>query len=251
MRRSSALITSLLMALLAAEAQAQQEFSAEGAKACLECHESDKIMGILDTPHADPKNPHSPASVHQCESCHGPSATHMNFPLHVGNIRFSRGDESTTVEARNGSCLECHRKGSRANWTMGPHGLEEIACVNCHSIHKSRDPALSQQAQTALCTEACHKTILDEEASENSSHPLTGEDRFLCTDCHNPHGPIELSTCNTCHPQNAVAFAKLPTKARNYHERALAEKIDCTRCHTAFVHAAPEMSVNQHTGQAP
>ena len=217
-----------------------QAFSQGGAKACLKCHESEKIMGILDTPHANPDDPKTPAAEHQCESCHGPSATHMNFPLQVGNIRFSKHDASTDTKARDEACLNCHKTGQQANWKMGPHGFENVACVDCHSLHKSRDPALSSQLQTQQCTEACHKPIIST-APEKSAHPLLGDKRMLCTTCHNPHGPLELSMCSSCHTQSQESFAKQTPKARGYHQRALSEGIACTDCHKAFVHAAPEI----------
>ena len=242
-------VAELLMGAAAGRASADpqqytgaQRYTAEGARACLKCHESDTIMGIVDTPHANRKDPNTPAAGHQCESCHGPSATHMEFPLQVGNIRFSKHDASTAPAERDRACLECHTNGNQADWKMGPHGFEEIACVNCHSIHKSRDPALSAQLQTQQCTEACHKQII-ETAPMPSAHRITGEDRMLCTTCHNPHGPIELSLCNSCHPQIPEAFALQPAKARDYHERALSKEIACTDCHKTFVHAAPDLTI--------
>ena len=67
----------------------------------------------------------------------------------------------------------------------------------------------------------------------------------LCTTCHNPPGPIDLSRCNSCHPAVKEAFALQSPKAREYHERALAKQIACTDCHKTFVHAAPELELGQ------
>ena len=46
-------------------------------------------MELVKTPHANFEDPRSPASREQCESCHGPSGTHVDFPMQVGNIRFT------------------------------------------------------------------------------------------------------------------------------------------------------------------
>ena len=240
--RVGVLAVFLIGPLLTTPTAAEQEYSTSDYKACLKCHENQKIMGILDTPHANPDNPKAPAALHQCESCHGPSATHMKFPLQVGNIRFTKHDETTAPEVRDRVCLECHQTGSRANWKMGPHGFERMSCPSCHSIHKSRDPALSAQQQTTFCTESCHAPIIAT-APKKSPHPITGNGKLLCTQCHNPHGPIDLAVCASCHTQNATAFAVQPPKARGYHERALSQLIACTDCHQAFVHRAPELNL--------
>ena len=106
--------------LLDGPASAQQAPSGEGAAACLVCHESEKVMGIVDTPHANFDDPRSPASRQQCESCHGPSATHMEFPMQVGNIVFTKHGK-TTIADRNKACLACHNRGAQAHWNDGPH----------------------------------------------------------------------------------------------------------------------------------
>ncbi len=219
-------------------AVAQQSYSDGGAAACLECHESEKVMGILETPHANFDDPRSPASREQCESCHGPSATHMNFPMNVGNIVFTKHGK-TPIAARNQTCLSCHLEGERAHWDDGAHG-EKLACNDCHVMHQPRDPALSKVNQAQNCAE-CHAKIL-ETAPAGAAHPLTGTGSIRCTECHNPHGPTTLAGCNTCHKQDPRHLAQESEKARSYHERALAKQIACTSCHKGFVHALPQVT---------
>ena len=105
----------------AASGQTAQPPSGEGAALCLGCHERPGIMEILETPHADLDNPHTPASNEECESCHGPSGTHVNFPMQVGNIRFTK-HAKTPVSERNATCLGCHDEGEQAHWATGAHG---------------------------------------------------------------------------------------------------------------------------------
>jgi len=232
----------LLWAVLAAAlASAQQPYSGDGAVACLECHESDTVMGILDTPHADFDDPRTPASREQCESCHGPSATHMEFPMQVGNIVFTKHGK-TSIAQRNQTCLECHNTGEQAHWDEGAHG-KEIACASCHVMHKPSDPSLVKAGQAQRCGK-CHDDIL-EKAPAPAPHPLTGADAISCTECHNPHGPTTLTSCNGCHRQDSTALARQSPKARGYHERAVSQKIDCTACHKGFVHAMPQVTFSE------
>jgi predicted CXXCH cytochrome family protein len=239
-----ALVVTLLTGSRPTFAQAQQvpnpEQPTKGLQgaACLECHESDKIIGILETPHANFDDPDTPAAQHQCESCHGPSQTHMRYPMQVGNIVFTKHGK-TPISARNKACLACHHAGARKHWDEGPHG-KKLACNSCHVIHKAKDPMLVRADQAKNCG-ACHPKII-ETAPTATSHPLTGKNPFHCTECHNPHGPVTLTACNECHLHDAATLAKQPEKARDYHERALAQQIECTACHKGFVHALPQIT---------
>ncbi len=237
----AALLASGLSLLLgiAAPSQSSQPASGAGAQACLECHESEKIMGIRETAHANSEDPNSPASRDQCESCHGPSATHMQFPMQVGNIRFTKHGK-TSIAERNAACLSCHEDGSREHWDRGAHGAE-IHCGDCHKVHQPQDPALVEADQAARCS-SCHDTILSS-APASAPHRLEGKDALYCTQCHNPHGETSLAACTECHSQDAATLAKQTPKARDYHARAAARRIDCTACHKGFVHAMPEITL--------
>jgi predicted CXXCH cytochrome family protein len=231
-------IGALLSVATSATAQQPQTYSGEGAQACLECHESDSVMGIRETPHADFEDPRSPAAREQCESCHGPSATHMEFPMQVGNIVFTK-HAKTPIAERNDACLVCHEDGAQAHWKDGAHG-QELACASCHVMHKPSDPTLVTSRQAQRCGE-CHKDIL-ETAPAAAPHPLVGAKAIYCTQCHNPHGPTSLTSCNECHEQDATTLARQRPKAQEYHQRAIARKIDCTACHKGFVHAMPPLA---------
>ncbi len=232
-----------LLVLTSGAAIGQTMDKLTGAAACLECHESDKIMGILKTPHADFKDPRSPAARDQCESCHGPSATHMKFPMQVGNIVFTKHGK-TPIGVRNRACLECHNKGDQAHWNEGAHA-KELSCASCHVMHKPQDPMVGSVDRTADCV-SCHETVL-ESAPAPSSHPLTGPKAIVCTECHSPHGPTSLTTCITCHAQDPETFAKQSAKARDYHGRASSKEIECTACHKGFVHSMPPITLAEPT----
>jgi predicted CXXCH cytochrome family protein len=230
--------------LLVGPATAEENEFSEGAVACLKCHESDKIMAILETPHADFDDPNSPASREQCESCHGPSAKHMKFPMQVGNIVFTKHGK-TPIADRNEACLACHHEGERANWSNGAHA-RELACPSCHASHRAKDPMMVEQNRAQECAK-CHGEIL-ESAPVATSHPLSGPKEIVCTECHTPHGPTNLATCATCHIQDAPTLAKQSAKAQDYHARGVKQKIDCTDCHKGFVHAMPPIVLEMGPG---
>jgi len=237
------LLLSVVLATLtidsAAIAQPDQPASGEGAVVCLKCHENPVILEIVKTPHANFKDARSPASREQCESCHGPSGTHVNFPMQVGNIRFTKHGK-TSVAERNATCLECHNKESTAHWNEGAHGAK-LQCGNCHLIHKTTEPKpVAEVAQLARCNQ-CHEAILPT-APAKSDHPLEGDRAISCMQCHNPHGPTTLTPCVECHKQDAPTLVRQTPKAQGYHARAIQEGIACTDCHKGFVHQMPEIS---------
>ena len=114
-------------------------------------------------------------------------------------------------------------------------------------MHKPADPSLATGSQATRCGE-CHTDIL-ETAPAATPHPLTGESAMYCTQCHNPHGPTNLAACTSCHANDPPTLAKQSPKAREYHARALTQKIQCTSCHKAFVHAMPPITLGETPGE--
>ena len=119
---------------------------------------------------------------------------------------------------------------------------ERVSCASCHKIHRPEDPALLRQNAPHECG-TCHTDVLTG-APSNSPHPLQGDGAVYCTQCHDPHGPLDLvQACGSCHAQDAATLAAQPPQARSYHERALVASIPCTSCHKGFVHEMPEISL--------
>jgi predicted CXXCH cytochrome family protein len=232
------LTLAIWLSALALPALAKQEYSEEGANACLDCHETETVMGILQTPHADASDPKSPAAQHQCQSCHGPSAKHMMFPMQVENIHFSKGSTSKP-EVQNQSCLECHGEGERANWHASAHGYEKIVCSNCHNVHDSAK-LLPRSADVAAGCMECHDDLMTGVEAADFSHTigtdLNGKGELSCAGCHNPHGPLESTRCTDCHEQSPGELAKQTPRAQRFHEVAARKNTDCIRCHKAIAH---------------
>ena len=197
-----------------------------GEKACLECHDNNKVNSILNTPHFVAADARSPAANQACEACHGPAKEHSLYPQEVSAVRFG-AQSNSSAEAQSGFCLSCHQ-GDHVNWGNSAHAGEDLSCVSCHTVHTRRDVVLDPISQTDVCF-TCH---LREEMEVNKPyrHPVR-EGAVTCTDCHNPHGsngPSALvktsvnETCFLCHAEKRGPFV-------NEHEPV---QDNCVHCHT-------------------
>jgi nitrate/TMAO reductase-like tetraheme cytochrome c subunit len=237
----------IAVVLGALSAHANQPYSKEDANACLDCHETDSVMGIVDTVHADFDNPKTPAAQHQCQSCHGPSATHMKFPLQVENVHF--GTKTTTSPAeQNKLCLECHHDGDRQHWTASAHGFSEVVCSNCHSMHSPEAILPHEAADVATCTEGCHEDLMAGTEPASFSHPigqdLDGRGTISCAGCHNPHGSLDSGRCGDCHSPE-IDVTKQSAKAQRYHAVAKTRGTECIRCHQGIAHPIKPLLLEQ------
>jgi DmsE family decaheme c-type cytochrome len=195
------------------------------------------------------------ASLHgkagkDCESCHGGSADHVANPSKTNIITFAKGGNA---KDQNKQCLSCH--GSNQNlmsWETSLHSQEDIACVACHTVHKSAKPFANEPE---VCF-GCHKDIRAQ-ANNFSHHPII-EGKVKCSACHNPHGSMTKAMlkeesvnqlCYKCHSDKRGPFVwEHPPVAENCltcHNphgaksgRLLNEKMPtlCENCHASFDH---------------
>ncbi|HEY1203919.1 MAG: DmsE family decaheme c-type cytochrome [Bryobacteraceae bacterium] len=223
-----------MFALLAASAVAWAEEpgtgnSFVGSEQCKTCH-----ANIWFTFY---KNPHfrSVASGKEkpedtgCESCHGPAKAHVE--AHGGKatiVAFS----ALRADAVLNACLRCHSAAiSRANIRRSPHTQNDVACNNCHSIHKAQTPKfLLARPESELCY-GCHANVRAE-FSMTFKHRVN-EGFMTCTDCHNPHGAFPATW----------RMAERPRMVGT----ALANEEPCLKCHTdkrgPFVYEHPPVRV--------
>jgi len=167
----------------------EEGYSKGGADDCMECHDTPPVTLVLSTPHGVSGDARTPFAGHQCESCHGPSATHMRR-IEGSTIRPSPGivfgqNSLTPVADQNAQCMTCHEGGLRINWTGSQHHTSDLACASCHTVHALKDPVLVRQTQDEVCY-TCH---VEQKAQSfrRSRHPIK-EGKVACSDCHNPHG---------------------------------------------------------------
>ncbi len=251
----------------AASAQTPANFAGGGAETCLKCHNDAKVNPILQTPHAMKGDQHTPFAQQGCESCHGPSAAHVQSRQNPPEVVF-KGKNISPVKERNEVCLTCHQSGLRMNWQGSKHDANDAACTNCHQTHVHKDPVLVKQTQAEKCF-TCHS----EQRSQifRFSHHPVREGKVTCSDCHNPHGspgPKLLKevtvneTCYNCHAEKRgpLAWEHQPVRencltCHNPHgsnqPRLLIQRSPylCQECHSNSGHQANPQSGQQLPGK--
>jgi DmsE family decaheme c-type cytochrome len=228
----------------AAAAQAPQAAYAQNPIAtCLrDCHDSEPVTLILQTPHAVKADGRTPFAQHACETCHGASPEHIEVTTKPAAVVF-RGPKASPVAARNSVCMSCHQTGLRLHWTGSQHESRGVACTDCHTIHAREQKVLNKATQAEVCF-ACHK---EQRAQTRriSAHPLavtglSSTAKMACSDCHNPHGsvgpklllkPSVNETCYTCHPERRGPFL--------WEHAPVSD--DCTNCHTPHGSSNPSL----------
>lgn len=208
-------------------------YSEKGADTCLGCHGEGwrvPILTIFKTKHGQPADKRSPfaAGGLQCESCHGPGAAHAGSGDKALIVGFAPESASSAAE-RNRPCLECHRGNARIGWTDSMHARGDVACTNCHTLHRQHDPVLRKATQSDVCSKCHLKQRV--EFNKPTAHPVRAG-KVACSDCHAAHGsnatamlakPTVNQTCYTCHAEKRGPFV---------WEHAPAAE-DCTLCHSA------------------
>jgi hypothetical protein len=105
-----------------------------GSTTCQSCHE--------DIFNAFQKNPHQSVETGKkrgwetkaCESCHGPGSKHAES-ADAGDLA-NPGKQKPADADR--SCLKCHlNQPTHAGRIQSSHVRNQVACVECHAIHKN------------------------------------------------------------------------------------------------------------------
>ena len=112
-----------------------------GSTVCRGCH-PDVWMNFNKNPHFKSIAAGDlPKAQTGCEGCHGPGKNHVEAKGGKTTIAaFSLMDSRKAID----TCLTCHSKDlSRGNIRRSSHTLAEVACNNCHSIHKPAGNAKS------------------------------------------------------------------------------------------------------------
>ena len=163
------------------------DYSEKGADTCLACHNDENMLLIFRTPHGQGADPSTPFAHRQCESCHGAGGSHAGRRNvgagHEPVISFGR-NAGTPVKEQNAACMNCHTRDVGMPWTGSQHERNDIACTDCHDLHKPVDPVTRLTEQAPVCF-TCHKKQ-HADSLKPYAHPIrTGV--MTCTSCHNPH----------------------------------------------------------------
>ncbi len=218
------MLPACLLFLLMGDASAAPQYL--GSAACRTCHPN-VLMDFYKNPHAKAMQAGGAGPrAAGCESCHGPGSEHV----------AGKGDKSKIVAFSllkpgqvMANCLQCHSDNlGRMQIRRSSHTLAQVACNQCHSIHKPKTVKfLLASEQRDLCY-GCHSNVRAQ-FSMPFKHRVN-EGVIQCTDCHNPHG--------------AVAPVWTTGQRPRMVEAGLGNEEPCLKCHVdkrgpfAFEHTA-------------
>jgi DmsE family decaheme c-type cytochrome len=234
-----------------------------GTDTCIACHDAEG-MEFPQSAHGKAADPHTPAAVHGCESCHGAGSAHIEDPTVPNSIRrFAK----LTPRDVSDTCLTCHTRGHQALWKGSIHDARDLSCTTCHSIHypKSDKSLLRTVTITQTCV-TCHSTQVAKEQRLN--HMPVREGKMTCMSCHNPHGSTNVrllrignwinESCTACHAEKRGPFlwdhAPVREACSTCHDphgsnndRMLVAKLPmlCQRCHIGTRHPSTIYDSNQ------
>ena len=195
-------------------------------KVCTTCHDESwekPILSIYQTRHGVKTDGRTPG----CQTCHGTSDGHLKSPSTAPDMTF-KANSANPSEAKNATCLGCHKAGNRSHWEGSAHAGRDVTCASCHTVHAAKDKVLSKKTQFEVCF-TCHKN--ERAQNQHISHHPVIEGKVACSDCHNPHGSIGPkmlvkngvnATCYTCHVEKRgpLLWEHAPVTD------------DCTNCHS-------------------
>ena len=232
-----------------------------GSEACKDCHEREfQRFSVSAHGRAERDGASLPESM-QCETCHGPGSLHVaadGDEKAPGFDTMHRPDKLAPAAA-NQICLTCHSTGEQFYWPNGMHARRDVACVQCHSMHASKDGGhtklLKYENTSQLCITCHHEKKL---LMHKSAHMPVREGSMDCASCHNPHGSsapkmLRANTsndlCTSCHADRRGPFlwehAPVRENCLTCHEphgstndKLLVSRRPylCQRCHIASGH---------------
>ncbi len=244
-----------MAAATAQSAPADQANAYVGEDTCVTCHE-DKGKQLGTTMHGRAQNLRTPVgSGRGCEACHGPGKLHVD-----GGGDKEKIKRFTTIAAKdaNATCLQCHTRGTHANWQGSMHDQRNLSCVTCHSVHSPKSEKAQLKTVNVVQTcEQCHKAEVLK--TRKVGHMPVDEGKMDCTTCHNPHGSTNNrmlkagnyinDACVSCHTEKRGPFLWEHQPVRqgcvtchdphgSNNDRMLVAKAPmlCQRCHISTRH---------------
>lgn len=212
-----------------------------GSETCQGCHEDIFKAFGRNRHHVVETSKSRGWAEKACESCHGFGSKHAESMSAEDIFNPSKATPGKADQA----CLKCHlNQPTHLGRIQGGHARNEIACVQCHSIHKPEPESVVHAKPSRvnqLCT-GCH-TNTWAQFQRPYKHRLP-EGAMSCIDCHNPHGGIRPKMqqtaranepgCVKCHADKRGPFT---------FEHAPVKTDGCAACHEVHGSANPRMLV--------
>jgi len=213
------------------------------------CHRHDTItQDFRRSVHGEQIRPETKMPLVNCESCHGPGSlaiAKLGDDVAENDLRKIKCDTTTFInfdtlppQAKSLICLKCHSEASLpilTHWNASSHALHNVACTDCHKLHKGPGQKVPREEMADLCY-GCHPEVKAQNALP-SHHPVR-EKKMVCADCHDLHGSLQdkllkgatpRETCTRCHMEKQGPFV--------YEHGDVAD--NCMNCHQ------PHGSVNR------
>jgi cytochrome c553 len=125
-------------------------------------------------------------------------------------------------------CLTCHAGEDadkhidrNVDWAVGVH--RTVQCEVCHGTapqHPDDGKSLLPVDRIKLCT-TCHLAITGRPATQPQivlgEHPFPDEETPQCTDCHNPHSPLDMQEEEAGPAGSAIDAPAITSKCAKCH----------------------------------
>jgi predicted CXXCH cytochrome family protein len=246
-----------------------------GPERCQSCHK-DETIEFAKTNHSKLTFPGKPY-IQGCESCHGPAKAHADSveAAHGDDAEIAKALVAHPIFAFNGSteenaahCLGCHSTSKQQDFfEHSEHAAHGISCNQCHTAHlvdDVKDPSkgdltypqgyffqlpkladetrwlhnsLLKESEPQICF-TCHQNVQADFALP--SHHRVPEGLMKCSDCHNPHGTINMVNLNTSSVNETCTKCHVEKHGPFIYEHPAVSVEGCTSCHT------PHGSSNVH-----
>lgn len=209
-----------------------------GPKKCLLCHSSKHIKKVVNSPHGDTSNPHSPFAKHGCETCHGKGSLHVSQSMRGKGrppmIAFGEGKHTSLLQQTK-VCLSCHSKEMGTlpalDWNETAHSVS-ATCINCHSVHSDGDSTTLAREQTLACTD-CHAKGVGALPPMEWKDSVHDQQKLVCSDCHAIHNnskplidkQVQADTCFNCHEDQKAGHPRFEDKFIDF------DSLSCWTCH--------------------
>lgn len=242
-----------------------------GPEQCRDCHKEETVE-YDKTSHSKLVFP-GKDYIKGCETCHGPAKAHADAvqAAHGDDAEIAKAMQEHPIFAFKGKpeenaarCLNCHITSKQQElFEHSEHAGHGVSCNQCHSAHlvdEVKDlskgdlsypqgyffqlPQLADEnrwlrnsllkdSEPALCF-GCHQT--EQAQFALPEHHRVPEGFMKCSDCHNPHGTMNVAslnksgseTCVNCHVEKRGPFI---------YEHPAVKVEGCVTCHNP--HGSP------------